>query len=100
MFTLANKVCLVTGAGSGIGAAIAETFAHAGGFVYVTDINEKAGHQTASRIHGDGGKAEFLSLDVSKEESCGQLKAKIESDGRQVEVLVNNAGIGHVGTML
>src|SRR5258706_15320674 len=100
MFSLANKISLVTGAGSGIGAAIAETFARAGGFVYVTDIDEKAGHQTVSRIHTDGGKAEFLSLDVSTEESCVQLKAKIESEDRQLDILVNNAGIGHVGTML
>jgi len=100
MFTLANKICLVTGAGSGIGAAIADTFARAAGFVYVTDIDERAGHQTVSRIHEAGGKDEFFSLDVSSEESCAQLKAKIESEDRQLDILVNNAGIGHVGTML
>jgi len=100
MFTLENKTCLVTGGGSGIGAAIAETFARARGFVYVTDRDEKAGHLTVGRIHEQGGKAGFLSLDVASEESCAQLKAKIESEDRPVHVLVNNAGIGHVGTML
>jgi len=100
MFSLENKTCLVTGAGSGIGAAIAETFAKANGFVYITDRDEKGGHQTVSRIHEQGGRAEFLSLDVSLEESCAQVKEKIESEGRQVQVLVNNAGIGHVGTLL
>ena len=100
MFTLENRTCVVTGAGSGIGAAIAETFAHARGFVYVTDRNEKGGHLTVSRIHENGGYAEFLSLDVAIDESCIQLKEKIESEGRKVDVLVNNAGIGHVGTML
>ena len=100
MFSLENKTCLVTGAASGIGAAIAETFARAKAFVYVTDRDEKGGHQTASRIHENGGKAEFLTLDVSSEQSCAQLKAKIDSEQRQIDVLVNNAGIGHVGTML
>jgi 2-keto-3-deoxy-L-fuconate dehydrogenase len=100
MFRLNNKNCLVTGAASGIGAAIAETFARAGAFVYVTDLDEKGGHQTVSHIHGAGGTAEFFSLDVSSEESCGQLSAKIESENRSVNIVVNNAGIGHVGTML
>jgi NAD(P)-dependent dehydrogenase (short-subunit alcohol dehydrogenase family) len=100
MFSLENKTCLVTGAGSGIGAAIAETFARAKGFVFVTDRDEKGGHQTVARIHAAGGKSEFLSLDVTSEESCEQAKAKIESEARQVEILVNNAGVGHVGTIL
>jgi 2-keto-3-deoxy-L-fuconate dehydrogenase len=100
VFTLQNKTCLVTGAASGIGAAIAETFARAEAFVYVTDRDEKGGHLTVSRIHDAKGQAEFLSLDVASEESCEQIKAKIESEDRQLDILVNNAGIGHVGTML
>src|SRR3954470_5077471 len=100
MFSLEDKTCVVTGAGSGIGAAIAETFARAKAFVYVADRDEKGGHLTVSRIHEEGGKAEFLSLEVASEESCSQVKAKIESYGRALHILVNNAGIGHVGTML
>src|SRR5437899_6265411 len=100
MFSLENKNCLVTGAASGIGAAIAETFARAKAFVYVTDRDEKGGHQTVSRIHENGGKGEFLTLDVSSEQSCAQLKAKIDSEQPEIDVLVNNAGIGYVGTML
>jgi len=100
MFRLEGKTCLVTGAASGIGAAIAETFARAGAFVYVTDRDEKGGHQTVSRIHVDRGQAEFLLLDVASEESCEQLRTKIESENRHADILINNAGIGHVGTML
>ena len=100
MFRLEGKTCLVTGAASGIGAAIAETFARADAFVYVTDRDEKGGHQTVSRIHADRGQAEFLLLDVASEESCEQVRAKIESENRQVDILINNAGVGHVGTML
>jgi len=100
MFSLENKTALVSGAASGIGAAIAETFARAKAFVYVADRDEKGGHRTVSEIHANGGKAEFLTLDVSSEQSCAQLKAKIESEQRQIDIVVNNAGVGHVGTIL
>ena len=92
MFNLANKVALVTGAGSGIGAAIAETFAHAGARVIVTDRDEKAGRNVAGAI----GKADFVALDVAQEDLCERVAREV---GR-VDVLVNNAGIGHVGTIL
>ena len=92
MFSLANKVALVTGAGSGIGAAIAEAFAKAGAHVFVTDRDEKAGRNVAGRI----GKADFFALDVSQEDQCERAAREV---GR-VDVLVNNAGIGHVGTIL
>ena len=52
MFSLQNKITLVTGAGSGIGAAIAETFARAGAKVFVADRDEKAGGETVARIGG------------------------------------------------
>ena len=50
MFSLKNKITLVTGAGSGIGTAIAELFAQAGGHVYVADRDVKAGQETVERI--------------------------------------------------
>ena len=87
MFSLQKKIALVTGAGSGIGAAIAETFARAGAFVFVTDCDEKRGRETAGRLKAQKGQAEFLA------------KTVFDSQGR-MDVLVNNAGIGHVGTMM
>lgn len=92
MFRLDNKVALVTGAGSGIGAAIAETFAKAGARVFVTDRDEKAGRNVAGQITG----AEFLRLDVASEEECAAAAKRVQ----HLDVIVNNAGIGHVGTML
>jgi NAD(P)-dependent dehydrogenase (short-subunit alcohol dehydrogenase family) len=100
MFSLQNKVSLVTGAGSGIGAAIAETFAKAGAFVFVTDRDEKGGNETVARIHDAKGHGEFLSLDVTSEANCEAVAKAVQERTKRLDILVNNAGIGHVGTML
>ncbi|MBX7211360.1 MAG: SDR family oxidoreductase [Verrucomicrobiaceae bacterium] len=100
MITLADKIALVTGAGSGIGAAIAECFAEAGALVFASDRDENAAQQTAARIREAGHRAESLVLDVSDESSClAAVRTVIEKCGR-CDVLVNNAGVGHVGTIL
>lgn len=100
LIELKDKITLVTGAGSGIGRSIAETFAQSEAMVYVTDIDEAAGLLSVKKIRESGGKAEFLKLDVRSEKDCEQAaKRVLEKEGR-LDVLVNNAGIGHVGTML
>lgn len=99
MFSLASKFALVTGAGSGIGAAIARTFAKAGAHVFVADRDETGGRNVAAEILVRGGVAEFVPLDVTDEVQCTTLaSALLERTGR-LDILVNNAGIGHVGTM-
>jgi 2-keto-3-deoxy-L-fuconate dehydrogenase len=100
MFSLANKIALVTGAGSGIGAAIAEMFASAGAHVIVTDRDEPTGNDTANRIREQNGRAEFLALDVADEALCETVAAEVHARHGRLDILVNNAGIGHVGTML
>ena len=100
MFSLENKITLVTGAGSGIGAAIARTFARAGAFVFVTDRDEKSGRAVAEEITAQDGDAEFLPLDVTNEENCQRVGQTVVSAKGRLDILVNNAGIGHVGTML
>ena len=100
MFSLQNKISLVTGAGSGIGAAIAEVFAIAGAFVFVADRDEKSGLEIVARILSLQGRAEFLKLDVSVESDCREIAQGVLSKHGRLDVLVNNAGIGHVGTLL
>src|SRR6185436_8162088 len=100
MFSLQNRVALVTGAGSGIGASIAETFARAGAHVCVADRDEQSGPQVAAAIRGIKGAADFLALDVTNEAQCEQARAAIHGRFGKLDILVNNAGIGHVGTMM
>ena len=100
VFTLSNKIALITGAGSGIGASIAEAFARAGAHVYVADRDVKAGGDTVARLKATQASAEFLALDVSKEEDCEHARQIAHTTFGRLDVLVNNAGIGHVGTML
>jgi NAD(P)-dependent dehydrogenase (short-subunit alcohol dehydrogenase family) len=95
MFNLSGKTALVTGAGSGIGAAIAGTLAAAGARVFATDRDETTAKATADRIKASGGQSEAMTLDVTDEESCRRAAA---ATGR-LDILVNNAGVGHVGTM-
>ena len=100
MFSLAGKTALVTGAGSGIGAAIAEIFAQAGAYVVVADVNEVGGRRTVESINAGGGEAEFDVLDVTNEAACLELAERIHPVRGPLDILVNNAGIGHVGTLI
>jgi 2-keto-3-deoxy-L-fuconate dehydrogenase len=103
MFDLTGKTALVTGAASGIGASIAETFAEAGAQVFVSDVDESGARETAGRIarrFPSGARTEPLALDVRDEEACRRAATRVEETANRLDILVNNAGIGHVGTML
>lgn len=93
MSRLADKAALVTGAGAGIGAAIARVFAAEGAFVYVSDVNGAAASAQAQAIGETGGGAEALALDVSKGQDVTAAFQKIKDGHGRLDVIVNNAGL-------
>src|SRR5687768_9480681 len=99
MFSLENKTALITGAGSGIGASIAETFARQGAHVFVTDRDAVTGTRVVGQIIAANNRAEFLHLDVTDAMECEQVARFIHERTGHLDILVNNAGIGHVGTI-
>jgi 2-keto-3-deoxy-L-fuconate dehydrogenase len=99
MFELTNKVAVITGAGSGIGQAIASLFAKQGAHTVVLDIDREAARATANSIKGSGGKALSLSCDVSNGGDVRNVFDSIATELQRIDILVNNAGIAHVGTV-
>ncbi len=98
MFSLSGKIAVVTGAGSGIGASIAERLAEAGAHVYVAERNAESGKEVTEKLRSAGRQADFAAVDVSDDASCKSFAAQLGDRG--CDILVNNAGIGHVGTVL
>jgi 3-oxoacyl-[acyl-carrier protein] reductase len=89
---LADKIAIITGAGSGIGRASSIRFAREGATVVVADINDSGGEETVAAIKSDGREALFIHTDVSKaSEVENVIKATMEKFGK-IDILFNNAG--------
>ena len=93
MFSLKGKSAVITGAGSGIGRAIAVLFAKQGANVHIIEVNAEAAAGTLEEIENLEGTATFHACDVTSQEKVLSVFNSIDN----IDILVNNAGIAHVG---
>lgn len=96
-FSLVGKTAIITGAGSGIGRAIAVLFARQGAQVAVFDQDDQAGRAAAEDILSNGGKANHYVVDISSQEDVQKCVHKVIQQYGRIDILVNNAGVAHVG---
>ena len=97
-FSLHNKCLVLTGGGSGIGEAIALTFARQGATVYILDFNIEAAEETVKQIELEGFSAKAYACDISKQNEVNECIDKI-AKLNSIDILINNAGIAHVGNI-
>ncbi len=93
MFSLKNKIAVITGGGSGIGKAIAVLFAKQGATVHILELNTESAEETASEINKSGGLAIAHSCNVADQKSIVSLFEKIGT----INILANIAGIANIG---
>lgn len=97
-FSLQDKVVVLTGGGSGIGSAIATTFAACGANVHILDLNMEATNKTVSEIKKAGFLAKGFKCNVADYNSVTETVNQIALSS-SIDVLINNAGIAHVGNI-
>jgi NAD(P)-dependent dehydrogenase (short-subunit alcohol dehydrogenase family) len=89
---LEDKIALVTGAGAGIGRAVALRLAHEGAVVVIADVDEEAGSSVVREIRSEGERAACLVADVASEADVSKMIVFAEEEFGGLDVLVNNAG--------
>ena len=95
-FSLESKVAIVTGSGQGIGKAIALNFAKAGADLVVADINIDTAKVTANDIRALGKEALVVQVDVRDASQIGNMVTKTLEKFKHIDILINNAGFGHM----
>ena len=96
---LAEKVCIITGAGSGIGKASALRFGTEGGSIVVADVDGASAESTVAEIRAAGGTAMACLTDVADPEAAKRLADETAARFGRIDVLFDNAGISGVGTV-
>lgn len=98
-FSLSNKTAVVTGGSKGIGQSIAKVFARAGAGVHILDMDRESGNSTVQEIRGEGGKAFFYRVNVADQTAVLEVFERIFGKKERLDILINNAGIAHVGRL-
>lgn len=93
MFSLNNKVAIITGGGSGIGRAIALIFAKQGAYVHILDLDSESASKVVDEIKEEKGMGKAIKVNVTNQQEVKDVLKKIGP----INILVNNAGIAHVG---
>ena len=97
---LKNKKAIVTGAGQGIGRAIALKLAQEGADVVVAEMNSDTGTQTAKDVEALGRNALFISIDVANQKQVQKMVSNVLDVWKKIDILVNNAGFDRPGSLL
>src|SRR5687768_7597324 len=99
MFDLGKKITVITGAGSGIGKAIAELFAAQKATVFMLDLNTTALEETKNAIVDQGGDAYAVKCNVADQQEVINVFQDIIKQRGRLDILVNSAGIAHIGKL-
>ncbi|MBF0106262.1 MAG: SDR family oxidoreductase [Deltaproteobacteria bacterium] len=100
MKKIKDKIVLITGGAAGIGFCTAELFARAGSKVIITDIKGDALAAAKEKLRKKGLEVYSYTVDVSKKEQVENMAASIIKKFKTIDVLINNAGIGHTGELI
>lgn len=99
MINLTHKVAIVTGGSKGIGESVCNVLAKQGATVHILDIDKDNGNRVVENITKSNGKAQFHLCDLTNHEAVGKIFKNIFNETNRLDILINNAGIAHIGNV-
>jgi len=99
MKVLENKVCIITGAASGIGWVTAQKFANEGATIVIWDVQKEKGESAVAELMASGAKASFQLVNTASFEATEQAAKEVFDTYGKIDVIINNAGITRDATL-